>query len=292
MYYFKETLVSSWQESIALLRPRALGLLLFISLRSLVRVYQGLLAAWFLPIIYGLGIVGLIYLERLFLYHSVPKNITELSQAVMVIMRYGSALVYLLLSVLYIALLARAARPSIDYKSVQYWSKRELTPWILFGTLVLLIILPHLLSLTLVPVWIIYIISFITGKVLLLDVHTWMPSSEGLRIVITVLSPFVILFSLFMYDAQQTFWQYFLSFWRSIGMLLYNYPAFLGIYELMRLGLAAIYFLSRPIASSHPWVHVIGWIVLFWVIIPYYVCVLTNIYTKRLHEQFSLYYRG
>lgn len=291
MHYFKEALVSSWRESIELLKPSSFGLLLLISLRTLLHTYRALTAAWFLPIAYSIGFFAFMFaLHSFFIFRHVPLG-ADLPFAYGPFLAFMELITGASLLVFYMSLMVRAARPSIDYKNAHYWLKREIAHWVLF-TATLLLIPVAWFALSMVGSWMRVGLTFFFAKALLLRLHDWLPGAHVLGIVTTFLSPFVILWTLFMYDAQKTVWQYIRSFWRALLMLFYNYPFFFIIYELLRLLLAGFYLLSRPFVESYPSMYIIGWIVLFFLVIPYYVCLLTNVYVKRLHEQFSVYYRA
>lgn len=247
-------LVTPWKESIELLRPKNLSLLLLVSLKSLFQLYGALLSIWFIPVLFLLA--GLLL---------------DLQSLVLAF---------------YIMILAKAARPSVLQKRPAYWKQFEGAEWVLFFGLLIL-----LQWQTFIPVnkVVQYGYEFFL-RLLLLVGRTWLPGSAALGILIPYISPFSILWVLFMLDSRRTVVEYFFAFFRALTMFFTNYPFFLLVYVALRLIISAGYLVSIPL-KSYETLPFIGWVVLYGLIIPYYVCILTNVYTKRIHEQFSLYYK-
>ncbi len=264
-----ESYKASWIESFELLKWDSLKLLLLVSLRSLGSLYSSFLRAWFLPLALLVGLVL-----------NWPR----------------------LVGAFYITFLVRAARPSIDLKNKDYWQQTVFADWILFFGVLLMVYIPRLWSGQDLPspflkvVW--YIYDFVL-RLFFLAGQVWLPGTELLGSSLVFLSPFIVVWILFMLDAKKEVWAYIKALGRAVLMLAYNYPFFLITYAVLRLAIAAGYMLSVPVSRYGilipeigviPLVPLVGWIILLLVIIPYWVCVITNFYVKRLHEQFSLYY--
>ena len=253
-----EKFFNSWKESVSYLYPKPLALMLGLSFWSLVDLYIALFSAWFLPIALLVGLV---------------LNIPSLLYS------------------FYITLLARATRPSIELKNQTYWQRFEVADWVLYFTLVILLQvlyrLPHTNS-----YW--YTSAIYSGllRLFFLEGPPWLPGTESLGVLPIFLSPFVICWVFFMLDSRLTVWEYIKSFFRAGGMMIYNYPYFLAVYGVARLFLSGIHFISSPFIGSYPQLATIGWLLLVLVFLPYYVCVISNFYIKRIHEQFLVYYRG
>lgn len=246
-------LLTPWKESLELLRPKNLSLLLLVSLKSLVQMYGALLSVWFIPILFLLA--GLLL---------------DLQSLVLAF---------------YIMILAKAARPSVLQKGPAYWQQFEGAEWVLFFGLVILLQWPMFFSVN-------KLVQFgYNGflRLLLLVGRTWLPGSGSLGILIPYISPFSILWVLFMLDARRTVGEYFFAFFRALTMFFTNYPFFILAYLVTRLIISLAYLSGLPF--TYETLPFIGWILLYGILIPYYVCVITNVYTKRIHEQFSLYYR-
>ncbi len=250
---------ASWIESVQFLK-KDVGLILLVSLRSLMSLYRSLLYAWFLPIALLVGLVL-----------SIP----------------------LLLGAFYTTLLVRAARPSIDYKNNRYWKRLVFVDWVIFFAVLVLVQIPHYLvgsnfpSLLTKMLW--YSYDFLT-RLFFLSGQFWLPGAESLGSMMIFLSPFLILVILFMLDAKLEVWSYIKAGGRAVLMLAYNYPFFLVVYALFRIVLSVGYLLSFPLSLYIPQSGIFGWSFFLLVIFPYWICLITNFYVKRLHEQFSLYY--
>lgn len=256
------TLKVAWQESLDVMRGKTLGILLLVSLRALKDLYKALLYAWFLPIALLVGVL------------------LELKS---------------LLCAFYITLLVRAARPSIDLKKTAYWSQLVLADWILFFGLFAVVELIRSLLIGKQSQSIGYYLFLklyeLLLKVFFLSNFSWLPGSDTLGVVAYFLSPFVIVWALFMLDAQKTIAQYIAAFGRAVAMVVYNYPFFFVSYCALRALILLGYLVSRPWIHSSDWVPLVGWLLLFGVLIPFYVCFILSFYTKKVHEQFGLYYR-
>ncbi len=249
-------LVVSWQESVEFLKPKTLRLFLLLALRSLKELYFSLLFAWFIPIALFAGLV---------------LNLKSLMYA------------------FYMVLLVRGTRPSIEKKGIAYWQEVHVVDWVLFLGLLFLLEVPVVASSWLH--WTVPMVYNFLLSVFFLAGHAWLPGAEALGAAAIFLSPFVVVWTLFMCDAQKTPWQYIKAFGRALTMLVYNYPFFLVVYEIIRLTLAGIYLVSRFVITAYPPLGIVGWVLLLAFFLPLYVCFITNVYVKRLHDQMSLYYK-
>lgn len=250
---------ASWRESFAFLK-KDIGLLLLVSLRTLLSLYRSLLHAWYLPIAL---LVGLVLDIRL------------------------------LLGSFYLVLLVRAARPSIDEKNSPYWQQIVFADWVVFfGTLLFIEVwegLPYREAHSFLSMVLAYTYDFLL-RVCFVSKRLWLPGTESLGTMSIFLSPLIIIITLFMLDAQKTVWSYVKAVGRGFLMFFYNYPFFIITYALLRLMLAAGYLLSIHLSWYFPQCGIAGWFLFLFVVFPYWICVMTNFYVKRLHEQFSDYY--
>lgn len=250
---------ASWLESLEFLK-KDLGHILLVSLRSLMSLYRSLVYAWFLPITLLVGLAL-----------SIP----------------------LLLGAFYSTVLVRAARPSIDYKNSGYWQKLVFVDWIIFFGVLFLVQIPHYITESALPsllekiLWYTYDVIL---RLFFLAGQFWLPGAESLGSMMIFLSPFLILVILFMLDAKREIWPNIKAVGRAVLMLAYNYPFFLILYALFRIMLSVGYLLSFPLSWYVPQSAILGWIFFLLVLFPYWICVITNFYVKRLHEQFSFYY--
>ena len=262
MFFNTEALKMGWQESLDAFKPTNLGLLLLVSLRALKDMYKALLRAFFLPIALIAGAV------------------LELRS---------------LLSAFYITLILRAARPSVDLKKGTYWSHYDGIDVVLFVGVLLLYALQHAFAVRKDASGFAFLLSkgynaFL--KMLLLGNFAWLPDASVLGELIYVLSPFVILWVLFMLDSQKTVWHYFQAFGRACLMLFYNYPFFLFSYLFVRLSLNGTHLAAHWFTEAmHGYLPLVGWVLLIVFFIPLYACFIMSFYVKQVHAQFGLYYR-
>lgn len=257
-----ELIKNSWREALDAFRLYNLGMLLLVSLRALKDLYKALLHAWFLPIAL---IVGLLL------------DIKGLIAA------------------FYVTLLARAARPSVELKREVYWNHLHFVDWILFFGLFLVIDGLKWWFYNPDSLWYLIFFKSYDGFLKLLFLGNnfpWLPDGGLLGIMLYFLSPFIIVWALFMLDAKKTIWGYISAFGRTFLMLLYNYPFFLITYVALRLAINGFYMSERFFFVGNMCISIISWIALFTVLIPLYVCFIMSFYVKQIHEQFGLYYKS
>ncbi len=246
-----------WSEALHTWELRNLGFLVLVSIRALKDMYKALIYAWFLPTALLAGLV------------------LEVKSLVMAF---------------YTVLLMRAARPSLDLKKVSYWRPFNPVDWIIFFILLLLVEgIPFVIK-EKAGAAVLTLYTFFL-KILFLGNFMWLPGSKCLGVAAYFLSPFIILCALFMLDSQKTVWEYIKACGRAILMLLYNYPFFLGSYLILRAIVSISYLISQPFIEMYPSLPLIGWILLFTLLIPFYICFIMSFYVKHLHAQFALYYK-
>ncbi|TET06551.1 hypothetical protein E3J79_01805 [Candidatus Dependentiae bacterium] len=105
-----------------------------------------------------------------------------------------------------------------------------------------------------------------------------------------LISPFVVLFTLFYLDSDKGFRSIMLSLIRSIKMIIFNYPAYFIMYSVIFLFLNLFW----NILFKYLFVE-LAWNICFYstiFLIPIPICIFTNLYIKQVHEQFSLYFGG
>jgi hypothetical protein len=97
------------------------------------------------------------------------------------------------------------------------------------------------------------------------------------------LAPWYIFFLLFFIDSVQNVQNFLWSAWRALKMVVYNYPLLLVI------GL----FFYTPLFIFYSYVELASTAqnVLGAFLMPISVCTYTNVYIKKLHDQFDLYFR-
>jgi hypothetical protein len=99
----------------------------------------------------------------------------------------------------------------------------------------------------------------------------------------TALSPLYIFLVLFFLDSPKAPKNFFLSMWYALKMIIFNYPllAIMGIVFYVPVWL----YYSSPI-----WLAPLAKNVLAALLLPIGVCTYANIYIKKLHDQFDLYF--
>lgn len=250
-----ESVKASFIESFNVLKLESIKLLALVSLNTLFFVYRSLMYAWFLPLALLVGLV----LDA----HS-------------------------LIAAFYLTVLVKAARPSMELKRTVYWQQPVFADWIIFLGVFAFLQVPFFFTESSSFLTVCYDLML---KLFFLSGPAWLPGTAVLGLLLVFLSPLIILWVLFMLDAQIGFWQYVKACGRAVTMLMYNYPFFLVVYAVLRIVLSLGYLISMPLVSWLPQLAFLGWFILLGFIIPYWVCFITNFYVKRLHEQFSLYYR-
>lgn len=258
-----DALKMGWRESLDAFKPSHIGFLLLVSLRALKDFYKTLIHAWFIPTALLAGLI------------------LDLKS---------------LLCAFYVVFIARAVRPSIDQKKGHYWTSFNVVDWTLFvGLFIIVYGIRQLFLLKQQASTVFFLLAKIYDlllKAFFLGTLNWLPGSEMLGLLTYFLSPFVILWVLFMLDSKKTVFAYIQACGRAILMFVYNYPFFLFSYLALRLIISLTYLASRPIIGSYEYLPLAGWIVLFALLLPFYICFIMSFYVKQLHEQFGLYYKS
>lgn len=250
-----DTIQASWKESLRLLSLDSIKLLALVSLRTLLFLYSSLVYAWFLPLVLLVGI-------------QLDLNV--------------------LIAAFYVSVLVKAARPSMELKHLAYWRTPLAADLTIFFGVLFLWYVPSLLFID-APHWATVLYTF-TLKFLQLAGPQWLPGTESFGMLLVFIAPLLILWVLFMLDAPVSLLSFMKAFGRALAMLLYNYPFFLAVYAVFRTALSFLYLVSMPVVSYVPQAELVGWLIFLGGIFPYWICFITNVYTKRLHEQFALYY--
>lgn len=264
-------LLQSWKESLLIFKPANFKLFLLVTVRSIWETYKILFRYfwWLIAVLL-----------------TVPFHRTVLC-----------LLILFLGSLLFVYIVILTVRSSVSLKNWGYFKKYILSYYII----------PFLI---IVPVFFTYyshvlfnrpggLTSFISLSQIItfvLPVPIQYILSETIRsgqLELSVffqllISPFIVLFTLFYLDSDKGFRSIMLSFIRSVKMIIYNYPGYFIIYSIIFLFLHL--FLS--ILFKYLFVE-FAWSVWFYSIIfliPIPICIFTNFYIKQVHEQFSLYF--
>ncbi len=276
----------SWRESLQPFLPPAFKQFLLITLKSVLLTYQALLkGAW--PYI-GALLLGMLINELVYTKSIADTNHMKLELATTI-----HELVHLVLAALIVFITCCACRPSVDQKNIHYFFdffKKYAFYSIAYSAIVRFLAAQNLG---------VQRNRYVEYQPVLIPIITTMPwallsSSYVANALVLFLSPFFVFALLFMLDSGSkvgAFWQ---SLVRALKMIVYNYPfcvisysvtlfiAFL-VYRVVGMPLL-VGFLGKKVLT------VIGYTVCYGIIVPVFVCWLTNFYCKRVHEQFQLYY--
>lgn len=274
MYYF----FRSWRDSLSLFIPQNAKLFLLVTLKTILTSYKKILTdLWWLLLIsslveYGIKKAGLIKSE------------------------WSLAPTLLWLFVFY--LMYRIARPSLPQKNWRYY----LTDWWKFIYFILLSLLA--ISLPIILLHIPQQISFHVGQqppfmqqllsylyllifgipLIIFSLLAFLMAPNVMPVYVSPLLSFIVLFLL---DSRGTPADFFKSIWRALKMVIYNYPFCLIMYTVILFGTYYLqqliyYFLGGNTLLFSTLVGTLAFV------IP--LSIWTMFYTKRLHDQFNLYY--
>lgn len=261
--------LESWKDSLEILRPKNFKLFLLVTLNSIIQTYKIL----FLYLLFFIGLtVGMTFFGLA--TFSVPRLdlllIVPLSFAITAPFFVGFMIIL-------------AARPSTLKKNFYYFvTYKKHAVYSFLGTLLFYAVLNF--------------INFVLFK------FGFINSSKIVKISTIPIIPLWWLCIIFFVDAKVTIFNFFLSFWRAIKMLIYNAPFWLiayvipyllflkGLFWLLK-SLNLLSFIPESVPEFMPGlVMAILAIILpaLLAIIP--ICYVTNFYTKKIHDQFNLYF--
>jgi len=256
------TVFVSWKESLSLFLPKNAKLFFLVFLKTLLSTYKN-------AFIYG--------------WWAFALSLCAVSLVIYVPLLTVSYINPVILSFLWAYMVFLSARPSTQLKSWRYYSS-----YLVHGLWIFLVIIVlswlwnflftaafHAASLS---VWISYPLALsLYGLVFTfffsLDFYLW------------IISPWTIFFSLFVFDSLRSFPRFMLSMWRSLKMVLSNYPFCFILYAVIRVGLWGLGVLLKMIGM--PLVVTNGIMLL---LLPIPIVLFTCFYTKRLHDQFGFYF--
>lgn len=252
-------LMQSWRDSLVLCLPNNFSLLLLVTLNNAMRMYRYLVVYfWWLMVL-------LIVTHQFFLSSLLPR----IGVSPEMIDHVSSALQIIVASV-WLTAVYLCARPSVLPKSIEYFSQY---------------------------VW--YAPCLIGWSVLFLWAHTFvfMPLVATMPIALAVLDWLVwlyvicvvLLFPFFLLDAPISVKSLVRSVWRAILMSWYNLPVALlwaGVMVGFCLGVYwFLSFLELPAGVCSAW-----WLIKVMVMIPIMILFFCTLYTKKVHDQFTLYF--
>lgn len=255
------SLLQSWKESLLFLKPKNLWQLFLVTFRIIRDSYK-----FFLVTVLLISVLN----QLTFWMHLSRYRSPVLVVAIQVI-----AIFYLIFLCLLVA------RPSVQKKGARY----------MLGY-----------SLHLIYFVVILLIFYMVIAVLALKVPSFATIVEN-EFVSHVFVPAIILWLLFWLDSRLNIGNLFFSLIRAIKMYVFNFPFCLVSVAILYLlaTFNANYFFENVlcwfiVGSSPIWVTVQYVIVAFvncfiwFCFFIFFLCLFTNFYTKRLHDQFKLYF--
>ncbi len=284
-------LIQAWKDSLKTLLPKNLKLFSLVTLKAIVECYKVLLRYWWWFIL----LLGAVTIFKVWLWYGVINRSSF-------VLTYGakkflgvSILVWpdmalAVLSQLFIFIVCLATRPSVTKKDVNYF-----TSYLPYFCYVFILLLPMGLP-------------FFFRHCLLLKLFNSLAVFYAYWFIIllwlTATSPVFIFFLLFLLDSDKRPKQFVLSFYRSFKMIIYNYPlCWLLVVGFYCIGYVVYYGMSLQMPSialqqsqTEAWSReiemmlesTIGFLKVLLSPIP--ICIFANIYIKKLHEQFDLYF--
>lgn len=266
MYYF----FRSWRDSLSLFMPQNAKLFSLVTLKSILNSYRIIFKdLWWLLLLawatgYGIknGWIGLIRGQLLQLF-------------VWLIIIF---IIYLII------------RPSLPRKNWGYYGSK----WPLFFYFVPLSLLALALPFiflrlaTEVGLWAITIQPLFYYLYLLI---VWLPVGLAFIAAPEVLpiysSPLLSFIFLFLFDSRGTPLDLLKSIWRALKMVMYNWPFCAIVYTVLLFGAYYLQIGIYKLLGTHTFLSstLVGTLAL---VIP--LCLWTMFYTKRLHDQFNLYF--
>jgi hypothetical protein len=260
------TLLQSWADSLTLFKPKNLQLFALVTLKSIIEAYK-------LYAIYWSWLFGLIIISCM-----IPFFYSWSGASILAMMVCSGWLLKLLLFAL-----SMVTRPSIEKKDCAYFRYQMRSSW-----LMMLFLLLPLLTFIEFFLWFIFLFMLLYTQFSLLLTFIFLP--------VFLLS--LVFFILFFLDSAKGVKGFFYSLCNMIKMVVYNAPLLLLIVlflgSLMYLLWQLIVYIVLPFwdESKHSIVTVF---VLYRVgealLLPIIVCTYSNIYIKKVHDQFDLYFK-
>jgi len=243
-------LVEAWKNAVTLFYPGNFKLFILMTIRSVVEAYKILLHYWWWLLVLMSG-------ATLF-----KCGNTEFSFFLLIILNY-----------IFIFAFSLATRPSLKKKNVTYFSSY------------LPLFLPTFMGFLGIKLF-----EVLLAKIIGINMDQWQP----VRLLVKSFSYATQIFFIFFFlDSDHTIRQLLQSLFRSVKMTFYNYPICL-FFGLIILGLE-IAFSFFAVIFLFAWEEVTIFLRVIdlvnkVVFVPIQLSVFSNIYIKKLHEQFDYYF--
>jgi hypothetical protein len=244
-------LLHAWRDSLSLLAPSNLKLFLMVSLKSVIEAYKVFFKNWWWWVFGLFGALLIIIGLAFFELTGYSKVARSIFFVLIAIFNLFSWGIFVL-----------AARPSVAIKNYTYFKHY-------FWPLLLVVVM-----------WAILLVSS-TSLTVFLATNNYI-----LQIILFVLSGHIslltFLWTFFWFDSDKRPRSAWISFTRALEMFVYNYPLFIIFFITYFIGIILLVLLSYLIWPvdfiSHFFINSVA------------ICLLMNLYIKKLHEQPDLYF--
>ena len=256
------TLFQSWADSLTLLKPKNLQLFVMVTIKSIIEAYKLYFKYfWWLLIIFLASSLGPNFQYTI-------TNYTSFSLLLFFFYAFGVSLFYRI-PLLAVCLITR---PSILQKDCSYFCTqfKKNFLWLCMDFLISIVTILCFMGImkALPPAHFFQFSILISFLSLLLSFFQW---------------SFNVFCVLFFTDTDGGFKNYFLSLWAALKMSIYNLPLICVI--------NACFFLPIIFFNHVVYISPVMKLIIGAFLMPIGVCTYANIYIKRLHDQFDLYFK-
>ncbi len=255
------TLLQSWADSLTLLKPKNLQLFVMVTIKSIIEAYK-LYFKYFWWLILAMPIFLFIAPDVAAAWKNNDGN--SLAHYATIVGIAASLYGLLFLAACF------ATRPSILQKDCAYFRtqfKKIIVYWFVWGIFRVLLMK--------------YAVSF--GKTAFYIGNISFNKTAFYVGNTSLCAPELIFFILFFADSDGGLKNIFVSFWNTLKMIVYNLPLIFLINLIFGISLFVFsyFFNISPLMQ----------IIIGAFLMPIGVCTYANIYIKRLHDQFDLYFK-
>ena len=285
-------LIQSWKNSIKFFYPKNVKLFALVTLKSIVECYKVLLRYWW----WFMLLFGAVIIFKAWSWYVITNPVASVASTHVIRKFLGVHLlawldiVIHILSQFFIFIVCIATRPSVAKKDFNYF-----VSYLPYFCYVFLLLLPMGL-----PIFYHHWLVLKLSNLLVIFFEYWFVHLFWL----TATSPVYIFFLMFFLDSDKRPKQFVLSFYRSFKMIIYNYPLcwlfVMGFYcigyivhygiglQMPSIALQQVQAESWSLSTKIIFESTIWFLKVFLSPIP--ICIFANIYIKKLHEQFDVYF--
>ena len=238
------TLVQSWIESLTLLKPKNLQLFVMVTIKSIVEAYKLMFKYFWWLVLAPAAFLLIVSDYRAAIYARDIDSIAFYARM--------TGIAYLLYTLLLLAV-CFITRPSVVRKDCSYF-RTQYKKMILY--------------------WVLWFILFLASSI----TQTLTPLLQ-----VSAYSPWWIFLILFCADSDGGLKNLFLSMWRTLKMIIFNYPLLVVV--------GICFYLPIFIVNKYVFISPLVRTLVASLLLPVGVCTFANIYIKKLHDQFDLYFK-